>query len=131
MLAFFLFCIYMTTNLGSLLLASAAQKKRTKFLNSSAVTVSEAIKCAMSILMIWASRGGANAQSMGRTILRALFADPLEMLKVCIPAMLYTIQNNVIYTVCAAVPQHAPRVAPLAAWLWSDASLTALDARVR
>ena len=32
MLPFFLFCIYLTTNLGSLLLASAAQKKKTKFL---------------------------------------------------------------------------------------------------
>ena len=34
MLPFFLFCIYLTTNLGSLLLASAAQKKKTKFLAS-------------------------------------------------------------------------------------------------
>lgn len=83
MLPFFLFCIYLTTNLGSLLLASAAQKKKTKFLNSSAVALSEAIKCAMSLLMIWAARRGANAQSMSSTIYRALFADPRQMLKAC------------------------------------------------
>ena len=136
MLPFFLFCIYLTTNLGSLLLASAAQKKKTKFLNSSAVALSEAIKCAMSLLMIWAARRGTNAQSMLSTIYRALFADPRQMLKdcarpyarpmvrpvrfaeteaearappsplplptqVCIPAMLYTMQNNVIYMALA------------------------------
>ena len=83
MLPFFLFCIYLTTNLGSLLLASAAQKKKTKFLNSSAVALSEAIKCAMSLLMIWAARRGANAQSMSSTIYRALVADPKQMLKAC------------------------------------------------
>ena len=54
-----------------------------RFLNSSAVALSEAIKCAMSLLMIWASRRGANAQSMTSTIYRALFADPKQMLKVC------------------------------------------------
>ena len=40
MLPFFLFCIYLTTNLGSLLLASAAQKKKTKFLASLKVPAS-------------------------------------------------------------------------------------------
>ena len=40
MLPFFLFCIYLTTNLGSLLLASAAQKKKTKCLASFKVPAS-------------------------------------------------------------------------------------------
>ena len=101
MLAALLFCIYLATNLTSLLLASAAQKKKTKFINSTAVAVSEAVKCAMSVLLIWLSKKGGNAQSVLATVHQALFADLLELLKVCIPAMLYLIQNNVIYTALA------------------------------
>ena len=97
MLAVLLFLIYLGTNLGTLLLASAMQKRKTRFVNSTAVTVSEAIKAALSVLMIWAAQRSNSLGELAATVASTLFSNPAEIARVCVPALLYTIQNNVIY----------------------------------
>ena len=92
------FTLYLATNLGGLLLASESQNRKsaTKYVSSTAVTISELIKLVTSLLAIRAGSG-----SMGGTcaaVSQALLRSPMELLKVCLPAALYTVQNNVIYT---------------------------------
>lgn len=93
-----LFCIYLATNLATLLVTAAAKRStETKFINSTAVTVGEAIKVAISVLMIWAAQRSRSPGELLATISTTLFGNPTELLKVCVPALLYTIQNNIIY----------------------------------
>ena len=69
MLALVLFLLYLGVNLTTLQVAAAAQQQQSRFLNSTAVTLSEAIKGAISVLMIWAARGSGSTrdgQAKGR-----------------------------------------------------------------
>mgnify|MGYP006133641095 FL=1 len=93
-----LFLIYLATNLATLTLTSAAKRStEAKFVNSTAVTVSEALKVAISVLMIWAAQRSSSLGELLATVSTTLFGNPAELLKICVPALLYTIQNNIIY----------------------------------
>ena len=95
-LAIVLFAMYLGVNLGALLLAAESQRQPRRYLNSTAVTLSEFIKFASSILAIYA---GANSSGAAvHTVVRALFGSPDQLLRVAVPSLLYTIQNNIIYT---------------------------------
>jgi len=98
-LAALCFCLYLATNLGALLLASASQRAPTRYINSTAVTLSEVLKVAVSVLAIYAEARGLGGAA--RTVLATLLGSPAELLRVCVPALLYTIQNNVIYAALA------------------------------
>jgi len=89
------FLIYLAVHLGGLLLASASQRQSKPYINSTAVLLSEVFKCIVSILALSQANGTASATF--RAIWQALFANPVQLLRVCIPAMLYTVQNNLIY----------------------------------
>ena len=90
-----LFCLYLGINLGALLLAAQSQREPRRYLNSTAVTLSEILKLATSILAIYAnSRSGGSAT---RQVAHTIFGQPDQMLRVAVPALLYTIQNNIIY----------------------------------
>ena len=90
------FCLYLSVHLGALILASASQRQPTPYLNSTAVTLSELLKLIASCVAISATEklGGL---ALVRALLATLFKHPSQLLKVCIPALLYTVQNNVIY----------------------------------
>ena len=80
-------------------MASASQRAPTRYINSTAVTLSEVLKVAVSVLAIYAEARGLGGAA--RTVLATLLGSPAELLRVCVPALLYTIQNNVIYAALA------------------------------
>ena len=69
-LAIVLFAMYLGVNLGALLLAAESQRQPRRYLNSTAVTLSELIKFASSILAIYA---GANSSGVA---VQATILDP-------------------------------------------------------
>jgi len=94
-IAALLFTMYLGVNLGALLLAANSQRQPRRYLNSTAVTLSELLKLATSLLAMYAT-----APSLGaaiKAVMRTLFASPDQIARVAIPALLYTIQNNIIY----------------------------------
>jgi len=93
-----IFLTYLAVHLGGLLLASASRQS-TKYLNSTAVLLSEVFKCIFSLLSIASARGSASA--VWKAVYDAIFANPTQLLRVCLPALVYTIQNNLIYTALA------------------------------
>mmetsp|Transcript_31645 Transcript_31645/g.78842 ORF Transcript_31645/g.78842 Transcript_31645/m.78842 type:complete len:273 (-) Transcript_31645:466-1284(-) len=90
-----LFGLYVGVNLSNLLLAAASQRQQTKYINSTAVALSEVIKGITSVMSIAATE--KNLKTAAAVVLQTLLKDPVELAKVAIPATLYTIQNNVIY----------------------------------
>ena len=97
----FLFFIYLSVNLGALLLAAQSQRQPRSYLNSTAVTLSEILKLLTSIAAIRASAPSARAALA--TVVRVVFRMPDQMLRVAMPALLYTIQNNIIYAALSHV----------------------------
>ena len=95
MIAALLFSVYLGINLGALLLASQSQRQPRKYLNSTAVTLSELIKFALSLIAVCGSAPSLSAAV--RIVMRTLLGMPDQMLRVALPALLYTIQNNIIY----------------------------------
>ena len=88
-----LFLVYLAVHLSALLTASAAsQRDGRRYLNSTAVTLSELIKVVTSIMAM-----GVSEANLASALFQTLFAQPSQLLRVCLPALLYTIQNNVTY----------------------------------
>ena len=90
-----LFAMYLGINLSALLLAAQSQQKEKRYLNSTAVTLSEVLKLITSILAIYGSSKSAGAAV--RVVINTLFGMPDQMIRVAMPSLLYTIQNNIIY----------------------------------
>ena len=90
-----LFAMYLCINLSALLLAAQSQQQPRRYLNSTAVTLSEVLKLITSIIAIYGTSKSATAAL--NVIVRTLFGMPDQMLRVAMPALLYTIQNNIIY----------------------------------
>lgn len=90
-----MFTVYLGVNLGALLLASRTARQPRRYLNSTAVALSEFLKFITSFLLMYGSAPSlrAAAATAGRT----LFGMPEQMARVAVPALLYTIQNNIIY----------------------------------
>ena len=97
-----LFAGYVAIQLSTLLLASAAQQRdvQTRHVDSTAVTLSELVKLLISLVGI-----AATERVMLRGLLRAVRQSLLtpSLLRVALPALLYTVQNNVIYSSLARV----------------------------
>ena len=100
-----LFGMYVGVNLSNLLLAAASQRQESKYINSTAVALSEVLKSITCILSIAATESSLKAAAAA--VLQTLFGQPSELFKVAIPAALYTVQNNVIY-MCAAAALRPP-----------------------
>ena len=90
-----LFVAYLGVNLGALLLAAQSQRQPRRYLNSTAVTLSELLKLATSLLAVYASAPSAGAAA--QRVASVLLGNPAQLLRVAVPALLYTIQNNLIY----------------------------------
>uniref|UniRef100_F1L5U2 UDP-galactose/UDP-N-acetylglucosamine transporter srf-3 n=1 Tax=Ascaris suum TaxID=6253 RepID=F1L5U2_ASCSU len=78
-----------------LLRYSRARHVEKMFLSSAAVFFTELLKLLICIVVIiYEERGVTQTFSQ---ILRQVFGNPWDTMKVCIPAMIYTIQNNLFY----------------------------------
>ena len=95
LVAALIFTTYLGVNLGALLLAAQSQRQPRRYLNSTAVTLSELIKLAISLTAMYGSAPSLRAALIAVT--HTLFGSPDQLARVAIPALLYTIQNNVIY----------------------------------
>ena len=95
LVAALIFTTYLGVNLGALLLAAQSQRQPRRYLNSTAVTLSELIKLIISLTAMYGSAPSLRAALIAVT--HTLFGSPDQLARVAIPALLYTIQNNVIY----------------------------------
>ncbi|VDM36619.1 unnamed protein product [Toxocara canis] len=78
-----------------LLRYSRARHVERMFLSSSAVFFTELMKLLTCILaIIYEQRGVAQ---MASEVAQHVFANPWDTMKVCLPAMIYTLQNNLFY----------------------------------
>jgi len=90
-----LFATYLGVNLGALLLAAQSQQQPRRYLNSTAVTLSELMKLVMSLIAM--RTAAPSSQAALRVVYRAVISSPEQFMHVAFPALLYTIQNNIIY----------------------------------
>lgn len=67
-----------------------------KYLNTTAVFMSEIIKLICSLLLVWRDTDYSISETISQTQ-STIIMQPLETLKVGIPAFLYTVQNNLIF----------------------------------
>jgi UDP-sugar transporter A1/2/3 len=63
------------------------------YLASTAVFIMEVMKLGICLFVIAYQAGGSLLQELNQHILQS----PLEILKLCVPSLLYTIQNNLLY----------------------------------
>ncbi|KAG5185934.1 hypothetical protein JKP88DRAFT_179845 [Tribonema minus] len=73
----------------------SAAREGPMYAATTAVVCAEVVKVAMSLLLQTKEDGGVAA--MARTLHRDIFTQPVEMLKMSIPACLYCLQNNLAY----------------------------------
>jgi len=90
-----LFAGYVGVNLTNLRLAAASQQQKARYINSTAVALSEVFKSITCVLSIAATEKSLKAAAAA--VLQTFLSHPSELFKVAIPAALYTVQNNVIY----------------------------------
>lgn len=67
-----------------------------KYLTTTAVFSAEVVKLVISIPLVWYEHN-MNTRQTAAALYRYIFANPLEMFKVALPGILYTLQNNLIF----------------------------------
>ncbi|XP_058059618.1 UDP-N-acetylglucosamine transporter [Anopheles bellator] len=89
-----------TLTLQNAILALSMRHSRTRagdmFLSSTAVVMAEVVKLVTSLLLVFFEEGKRFQQfraSLEQTILK----QPVDTLKMCIPSLLYIVQNNLLY----------------------------------
>eukprot|EP00611_Tribonema_gayanum_P027389 TRINITY_DN674_c2_g2_i1.p1 TRINITY_DN674_c2_g2~~TRINITY_DN674_c2_g2_i1.p1 ORF type:complete len:392 (+),score=155.94 TRINITY_DN674_c2_g2_i1:251-1426(+) len=80
---------------------SAASKEGPIYASSTAVVCAELVKVAVSLLLQLKEDGGPVA--LWRTLERDILSQPLEMLKMAVPAALYCLQNNLAYVAISSL----------------------------
>ncbi|XP_048511120.1 UDP-galactose translocator isoform X2 [Athalia rosae] len=65
------------------------------FLSSTAVVMAEAVKLATCLILVYVEEG--NFRKFLRTLNLTIIKQPLDTLKVCVPSLVYIIQNNLLY----------------------------------
>eukprot|EP00933_Yihiella_yeosuensis_P083410 TRINITY_DN97625_c0_g1_i1.p1 TRINITY_DN97625_c0_g1~~TRINITY_DN97625_c0_g1_i1.p1 ORF type:complete len:359 (-),score=65.96 TRINITY_DN97625_c0_g1_i1:13-1089(-) len=66
-----------------------------RYLNTTAVFFSEVLKMVCSFAFLVKEQGGVATAS--RTVVQTFTRSGTELLKVCVPSMLYTVQNNLLF----------------------------------
>jgi len=66
-----------------------------RYLNTTAVFFSEVIKLLCSYLFLCQEKGGPGVAA--GLVVQAFTRNPTEVLKVCVPGLLYTVQNNLLF----------------------------------
>nr|CAG4650297.1 EOG090X098P [Sida crystallina] len=66
------------------------------FLSSTAVLMSELVKLVSCLWLVFKEEGGST-KGLGRKLHATIIQQPLDTLKVCVPSMVYVVQNNLLY----------------------------------
>ncbi|VDM35028.1 unnamed protein product [Hydatigera taeniaeformis] len=67
------------------------------FIPSTAVTMSEAVKLVVCMVLVWVIEEGGSARGFASNLHANLFVDWRDNLLICVPGVMYAIQNNLIY----------------------------------
>lgn len=82
--------------------AAANANQSTHFLASTVVACTELLKLIFSFALSFYFDGNMDIKQFSEVLIRAFVDDGLDVLKLCLPAMLYTIQNNLQYIIESA-----------------------------
>eukprot|EP00058_Branchiostoma_floridae_P017006 XP_002602494.1 hypothetical protein BRAFLDRAFT_281957 [Branchiostoma floridae] len=73
-----------------------AETRGPRYLSSTAVVVAEVMKIAACIVLVFFEQGMSMSR-LGSTLRQELVGKPFETLKLAVPSILYTLQNNLLY----------------------------------
>ncbi|XP_066298063.1 UDP-N-acetylglucosamine transporter-like [Branchiostoma lanceolatum] len=73
-----------------------AETRGPRYLSSTAVVVAEVMKIAACVVLVFFEQG-MDISRLGSTLRQELVGKPLETLKLAVPSILYTLQNNLLY----------------------------------
>ncbi|KAH8280686.1 hypothetical protein KR018_008775 [Drosophila ironensis] len=90
----------LTLTLQNAILGLSMRYARTRpgdiFLSSTAVLMAEFAKLITCLFLVF-NEEGKNAQKFVRSLHRTIIANPMDTLKVCVPSLVYIVQNNLLY----------------------------------
>ncbi|XP_060664160.1 UDP-N-acetylglucosamine transporter isoform X2 [Drosophila nasuta] len=90
----------LTLTLQNAILGLSMRYARTRpgdiFLSSTAVLMAEFAKLITCLVLVF-NEEGKDAQKFVRSLHRTIVANPLDTLKVCVPSLVYIVQNNLLY----------------------------------
>lgn len=72
---------------------------KTVYIASTVVLMSELLKLVLSTAMVYVFDAKCNMQVFKETIIRGFVDDGVDCMKLCIPAILYCVQNNLQYVI--------------------------------
>ncbi|XP_067641769.1 UDP-N-acetylglucosamine transporter [Eurosta solidaginis] len=89
-----------TLTLQNAILGLSMRYARTRpgdiFISSTAVLMAELVKLVTCLILVF-NEEGKDAQKFVRTLHKTIIANPLDTLKVCVPSLVYIVQNNLLY----------------------------------
>ncbi|XP_017850638.1 UDP-N-acetylglucosamine transporter [Drosophila busckii] len=90
----------LTLTLQNAILGLSMRYARTRpgeiFLSSTAVLMAEFAKLITCLVLVF-NEEGKDAQRFIRSLHRTIIANPMDTLKVCVPSLVYIVQNNLLY----------------------------------
>ncbi|XP_017103635.2 UDP-N-acetylglucosamine transporter [Drosophila bipectinata] len=90
----------LTLTLQNAILGLSMRYARTRpgdiFLSSTAVLMAEFAKLITCLFLVF-NEEGKDAQKFIRSLHRTIIANPVDTLKVCVPSLVYIVQNNLLY----------------------------------
>ncbi|KAH9415301.1 hypothetical protein DERP_006395 [Dermatophagoides pteronyssinus] len=87
-------------NASSTLFMRAAKTQKIPFISSTAVIMTELVKLITCIFMVYRDEGMSVRKSL-LVIKKIVINQPMDTLKVAVPAIIYYVQNNLIYVAAA------------------------------
>ncbi|XP_005191153.2 UDP-N-acetylglucosamine transporter [Musca domestica] len=89
-----------TLTLQNAILGLSMRYARTRpgdiFLSSTAVLMSEFVKLITCLILVF-NEEGKDFQKFVKTLHKTIIANPTDTLKVCVPSLVYIVQNNLLY----------------------------------
>ncbi|XP_037936376.1 UDP-N-acetylglucosamine transporter isoform X2 [Teleopsis dalmanni] len=89
-----------TLTLQNAILGLSMRYARTRpgeiFLSSTAVLMSEIVKLITCLVLVF-NEEGKDAQKFIRALHKTIISNPVDTLKVCVPSLVYIVQNNLLY----------------------------------
>ncbi|EDW65217.1 UDP-N-acetylglucosamine transporter [Drosophila virilis] len=90
----------LTLTLQNAILGLSMRYARTRpgdiFLSSTAVLMAEFVKLITCLVLVF-NEEGKDAQRFVRSLHKTIIANPVDTLKVCVPSLVYIVQNNLLY----------------------------------
>ncbi|XP_017009283.2 UDP-N-acetylglucosamine transporter isoform X2 [Drosophila takahashii] len=90
----------LTLTLQNAILGLSMRYARTRpgdiFLSSTAVLMAEFAKLITCLFLVF-NEEGKDAQKFVRSLHKTIIANPMDTLKVCVPSLVYIVQNNLLY----------------------------------